>query len=58
MTDNPTIEVHLTEDDLRGALERDVRAGLTAERKSLPPVWFYDARGSELPLRRLSYSHF
>jgi len=48
MADNPTIEVHLTEDDLRGALERDVRAGLTAERKSLPPVWFYDARGSEL----------
>jgi L-histidine Nalpha-methyltransferase len=48
MPDNPTIEVHLTDDDLRGALERDVRAGLSAEHKSLPPVWFYDARGSEL----------
>ncbi|HUO47963.1 MAG TPA: L-histidine N(alpha)-methyltransferase [Acidimicrobiales bacterium] len=48
MTDNPTIEVHLTDDDLRGALERDVRAGLTAPQKTLPPVWFYDARGSEL----------
>jgi L-histidine N-alpha-methyltransferase len=48
MPDNPTIEIHLTDDDLRGALERDVRAGLTAEHKSLPPVWFYDARGSEL----------
>jgi L-histidine N-alpha-methyltransferase len=48
MADNPTIEVHLTDDDLRGALERDVRAGLTAPQKTLPPVWFYDARGSEL----------
>ena len=48
MADNPTSEVHLTDDDLRGALERDVRAGLTAPHKSLPPVWFYDARGSEL----------
>lgn len=29
-------------------MERDVRAGLTAPRKSLPPVWFYDERGSIL----------
>jgi L-histidine N-alpha-methyltransferase len=48
MSENPTIEIHLTDDDLRGALERDVRAGLAAEHKTLPPVWFYDARGSEL----------
>jgi L-histidine Nalpha-methyltransferase len=48
VADNPTIEVHLTGDDLRGFLEQDVRAGLTADRKSLPPVWFYDERGSAL----------
>ena len=29
-------------------LRADVRAGLTAVRKSLPPKYFYDARGSEL----------
>ncbi|MFQ5889427.1 MAG: L-histidine N(alpha)-methyltransferase [Gemmatimonadota bacterium] len=29
-------------------LAADVRAGLTAERKNLPPKYFYDARGSEL----------
>ena len=29
----PTIDVHLTGDDLRGALEHDVRTGLTAEPK-------------------------
>ncbi|MGI8666982.1 MAG: L-histidine N(alpha)-methyltransferase [Jatrophihabitans sp.] len=29
-------------------LAADARAGLTAEPKSLPPRWFYDARGSEL----------
>ncbi len=30
------------------ALARDVREGLTATPKQLPPKWFYDARGSEL----------
>jgi L-histidine N-alpha-methyltransferase len=30
------------------ALRADVRAGLTAAQKWLPPKWFYDARGSEL----------
>lgn len=30
------------------ALRRDVHAGLTATPKSLPPKYFYDARGSEL----------
>jgi L-histidine Nalpha-methyltransferase len=44
----PSIDVHLSGDDLRDALERDVRAGLSAEQKWLPPVWFYDDRGSEL----------
>jgi L-histidine N-alpha-methyltransferase len=44
----PSIDVHLTGDDLRAALERDVRVGLTAPSKWLPPVWFYDDRGSAL----------
>ena len=30
------------------ALRADVRAGLTASPKRLPPKYFYDARGSEL----------
>ena len=44
----PTLAVHLTADDLRAALERDVRAGLTASPKQIPPVYFYDDRGSRL----------
>ncbi|MEV6767430.1 L-histidine N(alpha)-methyltransferase [Nocardia sp. NPDC051030] len=43
-----TLEIHLTDEDLTAALREDVRAGLTAEPKTLPPKWFYDARGSEL----------
>lgn len=43
-----TVEVHLGPDDRRDALERDVRAGLTGPQKALPPVWFYDERGSAL----------
>jgi len=43
-----TIEVHLTEADLADALRRDARDGLTAEKKHLPPKWFYDERGSQL----------
>lgn len=31
-----------------GAFAEDVRAGLTAPRKSLPPRWFYDELGSSL----------
>jgi L-histidine N-alpha-methyltransferase len=42
------MDVHLSTEDLRGALENDVRVGLTAEHKWLPPVWFYDDRGSQL----------
>jgi L-histidine N-alpha-methyltransferase len=34
--------------DYRAALSADVRAGLTAVPKSLPPKYAYDARGSEL----------
>lgn len=33
---------------LRDELAEDVRTGLTAARKSLPPKYFYDARGSAL----------
>ncbi|MFG1820471.1 L-histidine N(alpha)-methyltransferase [Kribbella sp. NPDC049174] len=42
------IDVHLTPDYTARALREDVRAGLTADPKWLPPKWFYDARGSEL----------
>ena len=44
----PNVEVHLTPDDLRAALRRDVTEGLTSSPKELPPKYFYDARGSEL----------
>ncbi|MGD0381649.1 MAG: L-histidine N(alpha)-methyltransferase [Acidimicrobiales bacterium] len=44
----PSMDVHLSAADLRGALENDVRTGLSAEHKWLPPVWFYDDRGSLL----------
>ena len=42
------VDVHLGPDDLHRALESDVRAGLTASPKVLPPKYFYDDRGSEL----------
>ncbi|KQY38931.1 MULTISPECIES: L-histidine N(alpha)-methyltransferase [Nocardia] len=44
----PLLDIHLTDDDLTAALRTDARTGLTADPKSLPPKWFYDARGSEL----------
>ncbi|WP_240779534.1 L-histidine N(alpha)-methyltransferase [Nonomuraea zeae] len=39
---------HLDQDYLRQALEHDVRTGLSASPKWLPPKWFYDEAGSEL----------
>jgi L-histidine N-alpha-methyltransferase len=42
------VDVHLAPGDLRRALLRDARAGLTASPKSMPPVWFYDDHGCEL----------
>ncbi|MGK5111587.1 L-histidine N(alpha)-methyltransferase [Geodermatophilus sp. CPCC 205506] len=39
---------HLVPADAAAALRADALAGLTARPKSLPPRWFYDARGSEL----------
>ena len=44
----PTLEIHLSDDELTSALRADARIGLTADPKWLPPKWFYDARGSEL----------
>ena len=43
-----TVDVHLAPNARRTCIERDVRAGLTAPAKVLPPVWFYDERGSLL----------
>ncbi len=47
-TDPFTVEVHLGPDDMAAALRRDVRQGLAATPKRLPPKWFYDERGSAL----------
>jgi L-histidine N-alpha-methyltransferase len=44
----PELEVHLDAGELARALRADVLAGLTATPKTLPPKWFYDARGSAL----------
>lgn len=43
-----SLEKHLDERDLARSLRADVREGLTATPKRLPPKWFYDARGSRL----------
>ncbi|MBB4912419.1 L-histidine N(alpha)-methyltransferase [Actinophytocola algeriensis] len=45
MTD---LTVHLTQNDVLRGLRSDVLTGLAATPKTLPPKWFYDARGSEL----------
>lgn len=42
------VDVHLSNDEIDAALAADVRAGLTAAPKELPPKWFYDDRGSDL----------
>lgn len=42
------LEIHLDDQDIQHSLRRDVRVGLTASAKWLPPKWFYDSRGSEL----------
>ncbi|VXB24472.1 L-histidine N(alpha)-methyltransferase [Nocardioides sp. AX2bis] len=44
----PTIDRHLTPDDLAATMREDVRRGLTASPKVLAPKYFYDGRGSEL----------
>jgi L-histidine Nalpha-methyltransferase len=42
------VDVYLDPSALADQLARDVRAGLSASPKTLPPKYFYDARGSEL----------
>ena len=41
-------DVHLDPGGLADQMARDVRAGLGSTPKTLPPTYFYDARGSEL----------
>ncbi|TFV54667.1 L-histidine N(alpha)-methyltransferase [Mycobacterium sp. PS03-16] len=43
-----TLSTYLATDSAAQALRRDVRDGLTATPKTLPPKWFYDATGSDL----------
>jgi L-histidine N-alpha-methyltransferase len=43
-----TIDVHLSPDEVRRQMRSDALAGLQAQEKSIPPVWFYDERGSTL----------
>jgi L-histidine N-alpha-methyltransferase len=43
-----TIAVHAFGQNAREALVADLRAGLGRIPRSIPPRWFYDARGSEL----------
>jgi len=43
-----TISVHLTPEEVRQRMRQDALEGLQAEAKSIPPVWFYDERGSQL----------
>ena len=42
------MEIYLDPGALQQQLAADVRAGLTSDPKTLPPKYFYDARGSEL----------
>jgi L-histidine Nalpha-methyltransferase len=42
------LEYLIDDADIAQQLRADVRAGLTAAPKWLPPKWFYDARGSDL----------
>jgi len=42
------LDTYLDERDLASSLRDDAKAGLTATPKTLPPKWFYDARGSAL----------
>jgi L-histidine N-alpha-methyltransferase len=48
MTGDVRVDVHLEPGAMARALEADVRTGLGATPKTLPPKWFYDDRGSEL----------
>lgn len=43
-----SIDVHLEGGWWRATLEEDIRAGLAADKKSIPAKWFYDELGSQL----------
>ena len=43
-----TIDVHLSPEDVRAQMRGDALRGLQGVEKSIPPVWFYDERGSRL----------
>jgi L-histidine N-alpha-methyltransferase len=43
-----TIDVHLSPDEVRSQMRNDALRGLQGSEKSIPPVWFYDERGSRL----------
>jgi L-histidine N-alpha-methyltransferase len=47
-TDLLRVDVHLDAAELDSALRSDVRRGLLANPKRLPPKYFYDERGSQL----------
>jgi L-histidine Nalpha-methyltransferase len=43
-----TIDVHLSPEEVRTQMRADALRGLQGREKSIPPVWFYDERGSRL----------
>ena len=43
-----TIDIRLSPDEMREQMRTDALKGLQAVTKSIPPVWFYDERGSQL----------
>ena len=43
-----SIDVHISADAARQRMRADAIAGLQSDLKSIPPVWFYDERGSQL----------
>jgi L-histidine N-alpha-methyltransferase len=43
-----TIDIQISPDDVRQRMRADAISGLLAATKSIPPVWFYDERGSQL----------
>ncbi|HEY1652163.1 MAG TPA: L-histidine N(alpha)-methyltransferase [Acidimicrobiales bacterium] len=43
-----TIDVHLSPEEVRTQMRTDALLGLQGAEKSIPPVWFYDERGSRL----------
>ena len=42
------VDRHLSGNDRVESLRSDALAGLTGERKGMPPKWFYDATGSRV----------